>query len=232
MDGIHDLGGKQGFGRVEAENTDLPLPERWQGFVFTMINQLLRSGIAHNVDYFRHAVERISPNAYLEDGYYGRWLGAGETILVEAGVVTQDEVNAAVAERGSTHPGAARPSASPERFPTKIEVEEVPPTGERQIESSPLFGIGTSVRTLRHGKSGHTRLPAYARDANGVVVACHNAWVYPDSHAHGEGEAPEYLYTVEFSAKTLFGQDCESDTTVCLDLFESYLTTSESTRAT
>ena len=223
MDGIHDLGGKHGFGEVTTQDPGPALPERWQGFVFTLINQLLRNGTAANVDHFRHAVERISPSAYLEDGYYGRWLGAGETLLVESGVIAQDEINKRVSMRGGDHPPAARPSTDPDHFPSRDASQERPPTAERTVGAAPAYAIGDRVETVAYGKSGHTRLPAYARGKEGVVVTCHNAWVYPDTHAHGLGESPEYLYTVKFDGAELFGAACEADVEVCLDLFEPYL---------
>ena len=65
MDGIHDLGGKQGFGHVETNESGPALPEHWQGFVFALVQQLYRLQVSENVDHFRHSVERISPAAYL-----------------------------------------------------------------------------------------------------------------------------------------------------------------------
>lgn len=222
MDGIHDLGGKQGFGKVATEDPGPALPEHWQGFVFTLINELYRLGVSENVDHFRHAVERIAPGAYLEDGYYGRWLGAGETMLVEKGVVTQDEIDEAIALRGAWHPAAARPLEHPDVFPYRDDADR-PRTAERAVDAPPRFELGAKVSTQRHGKSGHTRLPAYARGTVGTIVAHHNAWTYPDSNAHGLGESPQHLYTVSFAGQDLFGGGCEANTEVCIDLFEPYL---------
>ena len=106
MDGIHDLGGKQGFGHVELDASSKEgrhihgFNERWHAAVFTIINSLFANGAAANTDHFRHSVERIDPINYLSDGYYGRWLGGAETMLVEAGLLTQDEVNNRVLNRG------------------------------------------------------------------------------------------------------------------------------------
>lgn len=222
MDGIHDLGGKQGFGAITTSEEGPALPERWQGFVFTLVNEMLRSGIAANVDYFRHAVERVLPSAYLDDGYYGRWLGAAETILVEAGELTQDEVGARVLVRGNDlSRAAARPAVDPARFPSPDDGQ--PDTAERSVAEEPKFKPGDRVRTARFGARGHTRLPAYARGASGEVITLHNAWVFPDSNAHGRGEDPQHLYTVRFENHELFGEDCDPDVVVCLDLFEPYL---------
>lgn len=46
------------------------------------------AGAWNNTDRFRHGVERIDPVSYLADGYYGRWLGGIETLLVEAGALS------------------------------------------------------------------------------------------------------------------------------------------------
>ena len=85
MDGIHDLGGKQGFGAVETQAPKDAFEARWQASVFAMVRELSAAGVTKNTDQFRHAIERIDPISYLSDGYYGRWLGGVETLLVEAG---------------------------------------------------------------------------------------------------------------------------------------------------
>ena len=52
MDGIHDLGGKQGFGHVETNESGPALPEHWQGFVFALVQQLYRD--PHGLQIFQH----------------------------------------------------------------------------------------------------------------------------------------------------------------------------------
>ena len=54
---------------------------------------------------------------------------------------------------------------------------------------------------------GHTRLPRYARGRAGVVERVHGAHVLPDANAHGAGEQPQWLYTVRFAARELWGDD-------------------------
>ena len=87
----------------------------------------------------------------------------------------------------------------------------------------PTFALGARVRTHATKGAGHTRLPAYARGRVGTVVAQHGGWVLPDTNAHGLGECPEHLYTVEFAGEVLWGADADPHSAVCLDLFESYL---------
>ena len=71
---------------------------------------------------------------------------------------------------------------------------------------------------------GHTRLAGYVRGKRGEIAIVHpGAWVLPDTHAHAEGECPEYVYAVRFSGEELWGEAAEPATSVCVDLFESYL---------
>ena len=201
MDGIHDLGGKQGFGHVELDASSLEgrhihgFNERWHAAVFTIINSLFANGAAANTDHFRHSVERIDPINYLSDGYYGRWLGGAETMLVEAGLLAQEEVNNRVLNRGYElrETIAARPLASPDVFHGKE--RNFQPTAQRLVAASPLFSVGVKVIARSLGGSGHTRLPSYVRDIPGQVIAVHGAWVFPDANAHGKGEDPKHLYT-------------------------------------
>jgi len=78
MDGIHDLGGRQGFGRVEHDETVFHAD--WERRVLG----LALSSQEANVDAFRHAIERLDPVTYLTAGYFGRWLGALELLAHEA----------------------------------------------------------------------------------------------------------------------------------------------------
>jgi nitrile hydratase len=77
MDGIHDLGGMQGFGPVVRD--EATFHEAWERRVFGIA---LASSLA-NIDAFRHAVERLDPVTYLTAGYFGRWLAALERLVAE-----------------------------------------------------------------------------------------------------------------------------------------------------
>ena len=221
MDGIHDLGGRQGFGQVEREDGEPVFHERWEARVFAMMVGASAAGIVKNGDQFRHAIERIDPVAYLTHGYYGRWLGGLETLLVEAGAVSQDAIDARVVELGGDP--ATRVAARPSARPDPVGNSGGEAHSLRHLIRPPRYGIGDRVRTRATPSPGHTRLPAYARGRIGQVVAWHDGWVLPDSNAHGRGEQPEHLYTVAFTGETLWGPESEPELTVCLDLFESYL---------
>ena len=219
MDGIHDLGGKRGYGAID-QVTGAPFAQRWEGAVFTMTRTARSCRALQNTDQFRFAVERIDPVAYLTHGYYGRWLGAVESLLVEARVITSEELAARVVAGGGDPSALVAARPDPELGPIAAESAE----GARRSSTQPArFEVGERVRTARHASHGHTRLPAYARDRCGVIRALHDSWVLPDTNAHGEGECPSHLYTVEFTGAELWGNDAEAATSVCLDLFEPYL---------
>ncbi len=70
---------------------------------------------------------------------------------------------------------------------------------------------------------GHTRLPRYALAKTGRVHAHRGVFVLPDTNAHGQGENPEHLYTVEIAAGALWGETTNKQDKVYLDVWESYL---------
>ena len=223
MDGIHDLGGKPGYGKVDRSDGD-PVPEGkafahiWQAKVFAMVNAGRAVGAFTNTDRFRHAIERVHPDAYLAHGYYGRWLGGIENLLVEAGLVDSAEITERAVAMGASPDDlvAARPSADPDPVGP-------PPAAvgaQRPVARTPAFRVGDVVQTLSDPVEGHTRLPEYARGKTGTIIVHHDGWVYPDTSAHGEGEQPQHLYTVQFSSEVLWG--C-SGFSVSVDLCEPYL---------
>ncbi len=220
MDGIHDIGGKDGFGPVVVEENEPVFHAGWEAAVFAMANAGAAAGAWNNTDRFRHSIERIDPVAYLTHGYYGRWLGGIETLLIEAGIITRASLDKKVYELGGSPIDlvAARPNPEPEPLGPVLAER----TALRRVSQTPRFARGDRVRTSSEVKSGHTRLPAYARNKTGLIILAHDAWVYPDSNAHGFGEDPQYLYTVQFTGEELWGNG-ETEDKVSLDLFEPYL---------
>lgn len=210
MNGIHDMGGMHGFGRIEVEPDEPVFHARWQARVFAIVQSLG----SDNIDAGRHSIERLDPVTYLRNGYYGRWLAALERGLVAAGVLTQSELETRMS-RGSVAAQAAVKRESAWRPATSDYI--------RKVESLPKFVSGQNVVTRNHQPASHTRLPAYGRCRRGVVVRVHPAMVYPDDNARHRGENPQYLYTVRFEAAELWGDTAEPNTVVHIDLFEPYL---------
>jgi nitrile hydratase len=98
---------------------------------------------------------------------------------------------------------------------------------ERTAATNPLFAVGDRVRARNTHPQGHTRLPRYARGHVGVIDRLHGCHVFPDSNAHGKGENPQWLYTVRFSGRELWGERAEATSSVSVDAWESYLERAE-----
>jgi nitrile hydratase len=213
VNGIHDMGGMHGFGRVEIEPDEPVFHERWEARVFGLrILGMLRLG--GNIDARRHALERLDPVSYLANGYYGRWLASLERELEAARVLQPGELEARLA--GEPRAAAALP-------PLPSPPPPPPHPFVRELGRGPRFAEGDRVRTRNHQPPGHTRLPAYARSRRGIVARVHPPCVFPDTNAHGRGEDPQHVYAVRFAARELFGDDAEPFGFVHLDCFEPYL---------
>ena len=216
MDGIHDMGGMQGWGSVTIDPDEPVFREHWHGRAFAM--GAMSMGLSGtNLDAFRHGLERLHPYDYLADGYYGRWLACAETLLVDSGVIPPGAVEA-----------RAR-NLSGESVTEPADVEENKPVYERggagslrEIEAPPAFSVGDEVRAKDLRTGGHTRLPGYIRGRTGTVHALRPSALLPDTNAHFEGENPQHVYTVEFDSTELWGSGAEA-AKLRIDLFESYL---------
>ncbi len=97
MDGIHDMGGMHGFGSVPYEENEPVFHADWERRIFAL--DLMAEAFIEgaNIDALRHAIERLDPVTYLGVSYYEKWAHALETLLVDAGVVTPEEIAQRVA---------------------------------------------------------------------------------------------------------------------------------------
>ncbi len=93
MSRINDVGGMQGFAAIEQQPDEPPFHSDWEAHVFAMNRALIGQGV-YNLDEFRDAIERMSPQHYLASSYYEKWLHAISTLLVEKGVVSIAELAA------------------------------------------------------------------------------------------------------------------------------------------
>jgi nitrile hydratase subunit beta len=210
MNGIHDLGGMHGFGRVDVEPDEPVFHARWEGRVFGMVYQVVGLGWV-NLDAFRHGIERTPPVEYLTTGYYGRWLASLSRVLVERGVLAAGEIEARVEGR----------SVPPPSLPAPPDTMAGP--FERPLDRAPRFRVGDAVRARVVSPVGHTRLPRYVAGRCGVVTLLHAPCVFPDTNADERGEQPQHLYNVRFAATELWGESAEPATALHIDLFEPYL---------
>jgi nitrile hydratase beta subunit len=201
MDGIHDLGGKQGFGRVRHSAAAPVFHEPWDKRVNALYSLAVKLGL-FNMDEYRHAIERMEPRHYLSASYYERSLTSLATLCVEKGIVPLDEL-----ERLA---GGAFPLALPSA------------PGRSNAAMRERFARGDRVRVTTDHVPGHVRMPAYIRGKVGVVVSESPAYPFPDAQAHGVPSADEPTYDVRFSAAQLWPSSADV-AFVHVAVFQSYL---------
>jgi nitrile hydratase len=141
-----------------------------------------------------------------------------ETLLHRLGLLAEGELEARLADPGSP----ARPVEPPPGSDAPLMGGYV-----RAVDAAPRFSAGDAVRARNLHPAGHTRLPRYVRGRRGSVDRVYPAFVFPDTSAHDRGEQPQYLYNVRFDGAELWGPAAEPGSCVSIDLFESYLETSE-----
>ena len=202
MDGMHDLGGRQGFGKVRYALDAKAFHAPWEVRVNSLYSFAVRSGV-FNMDEYRHAIERMEPRHYLSASYYERSLTSLATLLVEKGVVTHAELEQ---RAGGRFPLAARSAP-----------------GRTNATGRERFRPGDRVRVRDDYVPGHVRMPAYIRGKTGMVVGESPSYPFPDAHAHGVAAEDEPTYDVRFRAEDLWPNSAEP-ALVHVGVFQSYLT--------
>jgi nitrile hydratase subunit beta len=215
MDGIHDMGGMHGFGKVEPEANEPVFHAEWEGRVFAITRAISYTG-AWPIDRSRFAQEKLPPDVYLSVSYYKRWELGLESNLAALGLAGADEIAAG---------HALRPAKTLGR---KLSSSEVPTsltrgTFERPASAPARFKSGDRVRAKNIHPAMHTRLPRYARGRVGVIEAVRGCHVFPDTVAIGAGENPQWLYTVLFDGRELLGDTTDPTLKVSIEAFEPYL---------
>ena len=154
MNGAHDLGGMHGLGPINAEpEAEEPVfHTAWEKRVFGLT---LAAGFLGkwNIDISRHARERQHPIDYLRHTYYENWLVGLEKLLVEAGLVTAEELAtgkaAGIGGRGNqkTHPQGRECCSGPgSRLPRGAADRSPHPASSLATRFAPSTGIRGATR--------------------------------------------------------------------------------------
>ena len=196
MNGAHDLGGMMGFGPIAAPLSEPVFHEKWEGRMAALVMTVPGGW---SIDEDRSACESMHPAKYLKTSYYEHWLHGLESLLKKytpdsSSRMRHEDIWPALTARRSY---------------------------ARDVPNPATFAIGQKIRVKIMNPASHTRAPRYVRGHVGEVVKIHGAHVFPDSNAVGRGENPQWLYTVRFTAKELWGH--ANNDTVMLDLWEPYL---------
>jgi len=98
MPRVHDRGGWPDAGPIDKSEHNYSLWEKRTDALLMLLvsptKRLLR------VDELRRAIESLSPDAYEKMKYYERWITAIELLLVEKGLLTQEEIDRKAEEYG------------------------------------------------------------------------------------------------------------------------------------
>ena len=216
MDGVHDMGGMDNFGKVVPEPNEPVFHEKWEGRLLAM-NRAMSAFGCWTIDMARFSREMLPPHVYLAASYYQKWFLGMRQQMVDLGLIDADELAAGRSLR------PAKPLARG-RF-TVADVARVLTrrTYSRPASAPARFKIGDRVRARNIHPPTHTRLPRYVRGHAGVVERIQGCHVFPDTSATGLGENPQWLYTVVFESRELWGPDTDPTVKVSIDAFEPYL---------
>jgi nitrile hydratase len=201
MDGMHDLGGRQGFGPVRYSDNAKPFHSQWEVRANSLYVFAVRQGI-FNMDEYRHGIERMEARHYLTASYYERSLTSLATLLVEKGVVTLSELE----QRAGGRFPLATPSAP----------------GRTNAAKREHFRVGDRVRVRDDHVAGHVRMPSYIRGKTGMIVSESPRYPFPDAHAHAIAAEDEPTYDVRFRSQDLWPNSADS-AFIHVGVFESYL---------
>ncbi len=96
---VHDRGGWPGAGPIDRSEHELSWWEKRTDALMRLLWSPERRII--RVDEMRRAIESIEPDYYEKCSYYERWLIALETLLVEKGLLTREQIAQKVKELGA-----------------------------------------------------------------------------------------------------------------------------------
>jgi nitrile hydratase len=234
VNGVHDMGGMQDMGPIVREDVaprnpaGAGMPARadaeptfhaeWEARVYAMMRVLRTQRGPWNLDASRSGVESLPPIDYLRMSYYERWFTWMRRTLVASGNATQDEIDSGLPAPGSTRRPAPLVTADAADAMALLRA-----SARRDVPAIARFERGDLVCARNIHPTHHTRLPRYVRGKCGEVLADRGVFVFPDTNAHQQGEQPQHLYSVRFTARELWGEQAAPRDTVHLDLWDSYL---------
>jgi nitrile hydratase len=231
MNGIHDLGGMHGFGKISHTPDEPVFRSEWEGRVCAMFLSVSGAGYM-NIDEWRHAMERMDPVQYLSVSYYEHWLHGMETLLYEKGIIAVADLEAKISQiKGSEarHRSEAIADRREQSGPTVLTSDmvagalKVGKTSRVDVPVEARFKVGQRVRARNLHPLGHTRLTRYVRGKVGIVEADYGVFTLPDTMAHGNIPTPQHVYRVSFTAHELWGPEANPKNSYRVGLWDDYL---------
>ncbi|MBT3369938.1 MAG: nitrile hydratase subunit beta [Rhodospirillaceae bacterium] len=216
MDGIHDMGGMDGFGPIPIEQDEPVFHAPWEGRMWALNAAL--GALGHwNIDAGRYALEQMNPALYLNSSYYLRWLYRTEDILVAHEMVSREEIETPPGQR------QVEKQAEPLSHAEIVARARAAKSARSDVDVTAGFKAGDLVRARNIHPTGHTRLPRYVRGRTGLIEKDYGVFVFPDTRAVFAGDKPQHLYSVSFTAQELWGEEAAAKDKVYLDIWDDYL---------
>lgn len=209
MDTVHDLGGRQGFGPIPnvTEDDTALFADEWKARTWAIammaMGKLSADRTGWTLDWYRHVLERLPPDAYISLDYFEKWILALMATSVDEGVAdVQDFYDGRVRSKGFEydHP----------KPPTEV------------AATSPRFNLGDKVIARRDIDRMHTRLAGYVRGRPGIIDSVIGQQPLPDEKAIGK-ICKEQTYVVRFSMAVLWPEASGSGDSLLIDMWDSYL---------
>src|SRR5262249_62190080 len=152
-------------------------------------------------------IEQMEPLAYLTSSYYEKWLHSRIKGLIDAGALTEEELEARVTFYRD-HPETPVPRREdPERLRRiQARLRRVVESPRLALPIQPQFRIGGAVRARNMHPPGHTRLPRYVRGKRGVVARLYGIYAFQDAMPAGTEAHPPPLYAARFARRELSGE--------------------------
>ena len=158
MNGIHDVGGMHGFGRVLLEENEPVFHEAWEGRTYVMLRRLNGKFPAKVPGLARDIIEQIEPARYLRISYYERFLEVLEKRALAEGIISQAELEdrmKLIEDGGDPMPRSEDKEAAAEAV-AALKTNQLRPA----LSGAPaLFAAGDEVKALNLNWPGHNRLP-------------------------------------------------------------------------
>ena len=200
----HDLGGS--VPALDEEDNGWAKDRNlyyWEKRTHALLVLLARRALI-TTDELRRAVEGLEKDSYDSWGYYDRWCSAMATILLERGVISNDEIAAELGE--AEHP-----------------------QGGEGFKAGDLVRVKSEDERLRWRKP-HLRTPGYVFGCVGVVDREIGEFSDPFLLAFRGGQAgpKTRLYSVAFKQRDLFshcpdGEEEGADDEVTVEIYERWL---------
>ena len=153
----------------------------------------------------RFARENLPPGEYLAMSYYEIWLAGLEKLMAERGLVSPDEIAAGRADRPPKPVAAHAHAPTSRRCSIAAARPSARPTRRRAFSRATACAPRTSIR------DPHAPAALCARACRRDRARARLPRVSRLQFASAQGENPQWLYTVRFDGRELWGAGRRSD---------------------